>query len=278
MPTYSYDATFDGRSRPSKYGKVSIDYEILGAGTLRQLKRPVLASGYIYPMATAGRKTAPEPASGFRIGMTKTVPKKALAVSARNSGRVDMDKGHIFALELGGPDVPDNILPQFSQFQRNGVWRRMEVEALEKANSTGDLVFMSVAIVYGSASTVSRALVPSGFIVSLYVDGAGGRSLHKTYTIENRQDATDDRVGLQKDPDVDPYDAMEVIYGDAPAGRPFDRPAIGVNINGRAFAQKELGRVAAATPSMSHRSDVISGKRRASSSSSGTEPLAKRRK
>ncbi len=279
MPTYSYDKTFDGTPRPAAYGSVAIEYEILGAGTLHQRERPVLASGYVLPMgSTAGRKSAPEPQSNFRIGMTQKVPRKALALSARNTGRVDMDKGHIFALELGGPDVAHNILPQFSQFQRNGVWRRMEVEAHEIASDTSDLVFMSVAIVYGNARTVSRSLVPSGFLVNLYVEGAGGRSLRKSYQIENRQDATDDRVGLARDPDVDASDQMDVVYGDAPAGSPFDRPVLGVRVNGQSFLRQELARAAAASPSITRRSDVMCGKRASPSSSTDAGGPAKRRR
>jgi hypothetical protein len=34
--------------------------------------------------------------------------------------------GHIFALELGGPNVAENIVPQWAFFQEHGTWRQME--------------------------------------------------------------------------------------------------------------------------------------------------------
>jgi hypothetical protein len=33
------------------------------------------------------------------------------------------------ALELGGPDVSENIVPQYQQWQQSGAWRQMEVQA-----------------------------------------------------------------------------------------------------------------------------------------------------
>ncbi len=56
MPSYSFDTLFDGKKRRAEYGDVTIDYEVLNPGTIGELSRPVLASGYIYPMgSTSGR-------------------------------------------------------------------------------------------------------------------------------------------------------------------------------------------------------------------------------
>lgn len=236
MPSYSFDVLFDGKKRPAAYGDVTVDYETINPGLARQFTRPVLASGYIYPMgSTSGRASAPEPQSGFRIGATKKIPKAATAVSARNTGRVDMDKGHIFALELGGPDVAQNICPQFSQLQRNGEWRRMEVEAWKFADESDHLVFMTIAIVYGTGQTFSRALTPAGFLVELLEDDGRSRSLLKSYKIYNTQDLTDDKIAWRADPDAEQA-PVEMQYGASSGPRTFDRPAIGVRINGRDHA------------------------------------------
>ena len=261
MPTYSFNSLFDGKKRPTEYGDVSIEYETIHPGTMAERERPVLARGYIYPLhGTSGRKSAPEPSSGFRIAMTKSVPKKALQVSARNTGRTDMDKGHIFALELGGPDVPANICPQFSQLQRNGEWRKMEVDAYAIAEACDNLVFMTLGVVYGTAQTVSRSLVPKGFLVELHEETSGGRTLIKSYQILNSQDHTDDMMALRKDPAHDPTDeSMTVVYGDAQPGSPFDRPALGVSIGGRPMVQQALGRLSAASSSISRANDLSGG-------------------
>lgn len=87
MPdTYEFTTLFDGTERPTEYGSVSIHYEKGNPGGRNELHRPIYAAGFIcLPGGTTGRKSAPEPASGFRVGMTKNMPKKALAISGRNN-------------------------------------------------------------------------------------------------------------------------------------------------------------------------------------------------
>ena len=256
MPTYSFSTMYNGVKRPSAYGDISIEYETLSPGTSGEMMRPVLAHGYICPPGTtSGRKGAPEPLSGFRIGMTKNLPKKALAISARNTGRSDIDKGHIFALELGGPDVPANICPQFSQFQRNGEWRAMEIEALAFDEASDELVFMSIAVAYGQAKTRSRALVPAGFLIELIVDDGGTRTLLKSYQIYNAQDSTDDMMAYRLDSDIEMESerpSHEIVYGQGTAQNPFDRPVIGVQIGNRPNVQHAMSNLINATPSILH--------------------------
>ncbi|MGK3983857.1 DNA/RNA non-specific endonuclease [Sorangium sp. So ce136] len=56
-----------------------------------------------------GRQDAPSPNSGFEIGK-----------------KLGTDKGHLMALQLGGPDVSENIVPQPSEWQASGCWRELE--------------------------------------------------------------------------------------------------------------------------------------------------------
>lgn len=206
MCQYKFNTLFDGSKRPPEYGDVTIVYEIINPGTKFEWRRPTLAFGCIYPLdSTKGRKTAPEPLSGFRISNTKRVPKKALALSMRNTGRVDMDKGHIFALELGGPDVPANICPQWSQFQRNGEWRQMETDAYDIAaqqGELGNLVHMRVEIFYSGAQSLSRAGAPQRFCVKLFVVGAN--NLLREWRIDNTHSATDDMMFERQANVIDP--------------------------------------------------------------------------
>lgn len=215
MRTTTFDTLADRKTkRPAESGVVTVVEEARDLWTRRlkrsrgkqgwvyakqRMFRPVLVHGIVVPTTTKGRKAAPEPASGYRVGMTKRVPKKILALSARNRGAADMDKGHIMALELGGPDVPQNICPQFSLFQQSGEWRKMEEQALALAEygaGFGTKVHMTVHVLYGSSPSFSRSTVPARFVVELRSDDAAGTIFH-TYRIENTQSRNDDYRAAQ---------------------------------------------------------------------------------
>jgi hypothetical protein len=180
--------------------------------------------------------------------MTKKMPAKALEVSPRNTGFADIDKGHIFALELGGPDLPMNICGQFSQLQRNGEWRRMEVAALELAEEMSPkLIFMSIGIVYGNTSSAKRSRVPLGFLIELSDTGQSG-SLLKSFKILNTQDLTDDKMLYRRDVDAGDEKEVQVVYGPYSSPTSFDRPVLGVQIAGRSEILAPLSRRASLTP------------------------------
>jgi hypothetical protein len=77
--------------------------------------RPVVLAGGVTRTATGGRPGAPVPICGLDIDNTS------------------LGRGHIMALELGGPDVSENIVPQYQQWQQTGAWRQMEVRAEQTA-------------------------------------------------------------------------------------------------------------------------------------------------
>jgi hypothetical protein len=82
--------------------------------------RPLRVEGLIMPVTTSGRATAPSSVTGFKT-----------------SG-LQMDKGHLMALELGGPDVGCNIIPQGRRLNEHGPWRQMETSLkLTAANKMG---------------------------------------------------------------------------------------------------------------------------------------------
>ena len=63
----------------------------------------------------------------------KRCPKRSFVVPMPYDVRTftsEMDKGHIFALELGGPNVRWNIVMQPSNWQRFGYWREYEKQLL----------------------------------------------------------------------------------------------------------------------------------------------------
>lgn len=71
-------------------------------------QRPIALIGKIVVQGTGDRPSPPECISGFLAGATP------------------FSKGHIMALELGGPDVSENIVPQYNLWQANYNWRKME--------------------------------------------------------------------------------------------------------------------------------------------------------
>jgi hypothetical protein len=83
-------------------------------GILMNGNCPTLMAGFIQVVATTGRDNPPDPYSGFACGNSPYA------------------KGHIMALELGGPDISENIVPQFGQWQGVGEWRQMEVEVANR--------------------------------------------------------------------------------------------------------------------------------------------------
>jgi hypothetical protein len=123
MPNYFFTETITGE-RPNDYGAVAIQTE--GIPTRKgTFWRPVYVAGLVYPMSTPERKKikTPEPLAPIRVSR---VTRKRKQINVRNSGFIDADKGHLFGLSLGGPNVTYNIVPQWSHFQRNGEWGQME--------------------------------------------------------------------------------------------------------------------------------------------------------
>src|SRR5262249_54798671 len=83
-----------------------IAYSIVGDDQVPA--RPIALMGRITPKSTKGRGSPPAPFSGFSCDYTP------------------FDKGHIMALELNGPDISENIVPQYGQWQETGRWKQME--------------------------------------------------------------------------------------------------------------------------------------------------------
>lgn len=98
-------------------------------------KLPVLLAGIISTTTTKGRPSPPSPFSGF---------------ACENSPYA---KGHIMALELGGPDIAENIVPQFGLWQGVGEWRKME----DRVGKNGDGELFTVCLEYEFTETKRSA-------------------------------------------------------------------------------------------------------------------------
>ena len=129
---------FKGKKRPSEFGSVTITFEEI-AHVRGAVVRTVSVSGIVAVGSTKGRPGAPEPRSGIRVSTAKNVPSAyhydpETGDNAYNTGFVDAEKGHIMALELGGPDLADNIVPQWAKWQGSGEWRQVEVAIKKMAD------------------------------------------------------------------------------------------------------------------------------------------------
>lgn len=161
--------------RSKQAGPVSITMEIvqiyeLGKPVKRE--RPIRVAGLVEPTVTKGRGGAPDPISGKQIYFGAKEGPKSSIKAPRNNGMPDAERGHIMALELGGPDIPANIVPQWAKFQGADTWRKMEVAVLKKAKELpkGQKLNYIVEVFYKSSGDLTPTLntfaMPTGFKVS----------------------------------------------------------------------------------------------------------------
>lgn len=87
--------------------------------------RPAAVVGGITIHDTNDRENPPPPICGLDIDYTP------------------LGRGHVMALQLGGHDVRENIVPQYQQWQQTGAWRVMERNAMAHA-SGGNFVFVAL--------------------------------------------------------------------------------------------------------------------------------------
>jgi hypothetical protein len=99
---------------------------------------PVVAVGKVVETNTGDREATQDPMTGFLCDGTP------------------LGKGHIIALFLGGPDIPENYAPQYEQWQQGGAWKKMETDILDLAKAAGNSVdvYMVVRLTYGNTGNI----------------------------------------------------------------------------------------------------------------------------
>ena len=97
--------------------------EITGIVQRNMIKR---ITGVVLPVATNAKKC---PKRSFVIPLPIDI----------QSYTTENDKGHVMALELGGPNARWNIVMQPSQWQRFGHWRQFEKKIMRLAMKTYEL-------------------------------------------------------------------------------------------------------------------------------------------
>lgn len=107
------------------YGPVHITVEVLERAEIRNNRRqgweghegkaarPTFLMGTVIPVFVGPRNT-PDPESEWPM-------------------QKGQDRGHVMALQLGGPNDPANIVPMWAHWQRHEEWRQMERVVYRKA-------------------------------------------------------------------------------------------------------------------------------------------------
>jgi hypothetical protein len=214
--------TFEQRQAAS--GPVRITLEAIEYRG-KPYSRPVQIEGYIEPTVTTGRLGAPDPNAGFQVYMPRSEGARTPALSIpheRNTGRPDVERGHIMALELGGPDIPQNIVPQWAKFQGSGDWRKVEVLALAKAEEAAKksiLLNYKVQVFYkqyrdNQSASYIGATFPTGFRVTIQEFDAKHQALGDEQVLFDQgqaQNITDESLAMRQFVQTD-----EVEEGDYP--------------------------------------------------------------
>lgn len=198
---------FDGSQRDQKYGSVKIQIEEVTFGGSKKVIRPTKVTGLILITKTKGRASAPEPIAQLRVSQSPA-PKSDVRTE-RDTGRADVQKGHIMALELGGPDIRENIVPQWAQWQSNGVWRQMERQVLkiaENEKKNGNFVLFDATVNYQTKTDLAnanliRVAFPVGFTVTLTILDQNKNPISGAQLVFDNpqaQDLTDDKMFLRQ--------------------------------------------------------------------------------
>lgn len=180
-----YGALRSRRLNNTEYGPVRIQLEDVPASSSSAFgHRPRVVQGVVMTIPVGNRDQTPNPSAGWN--------------DRWNGGGVD--RGHLFGLSLGGPDVPENIVPQWSNWQRNGQWREMErivrARTAEVQDASRPLwggapqrsVFLRIEVIYPHTNLQSMRTwaFPSRFIVTAYVcDRQTGQEIQGVERIYN---------------------------------------------------------------------------------------------
>jgi len=182
--SYKFDEKINGKKRDKP---VEIIIETMGwfYARIPVFERPIYVEGVIEVTEVDVHPNTPHPISQFSVSAS-VKSRNFMKGNVRNSGRPDMHKDYIMTLELGGPDVPFNIIPLWANFQNNANWKKFETNAKNLAmNSQEELIFQASAIYLDSESAFDRASTPVG----IYVDILEGDNVVDSFRLEQRPSA-----------------------------------------------------------------------------------------
>jgi|GEM_PF-5606256 len=179
--SYKFDEKINEKKRDKP---VEIIIETMGwfYARIPVFERPVYVEGVIEVTEVDVRPDTPHPISQFSVS-TSVKNRNFMKGKVRNSGRPELHKDYIMALELGGPDVPFNIIPLWANIQNNAAWRKFATNAKKLAmNSQEEVIFQAYAIYLDSEVDFERASTPVG----IYVDIIEGDNVVDSFRLEQR--------------------------------------------------------------------------------------------
>jgi len=183
IETTSYK--FDEKIKEIKRNKpVEIVIETMGwfYARIPVFERPIYVEGIIEVTDVDAHPHTPDPVSQFSVSAS-VKSRNFMKGNVRSSGRPDIHKEFIMALELGGPDVPFNIIPTWAGFQNNASWTKFSKNAKNLAiNSQEELIFQASVIYLDSVTEFERASTPVG----IYVDILEGDNVIDSFRLEQR--------------------------------------------------------------------------------------------
>ncbi|AWL42304.1 DUF4157 domain-containing protein [Streptomyces sp. SM18] len=178
------------------------------------IRRPTTVTGQIKKTGTTGRPGAPNPLAVTSLhaqyrqavanGQATTSLTEADVWSDLFAG-AGYDRGHIMGLEVGGVDVCENIVPQWSLNQQSGAWRKIERDLT--AASNGDDVEFSVT--YASSTGGYQTVMVPKDISAKVTSRTTGQS--NSLTWDNRPDDNDlFRAGVSPEERPEAYEATKI--------------------------------------------------------------------
>ncbi len=177
--SYKFDEKINEKKRDKP---VEIIIETVGwfYARIPVFERPVYVEGVIEVTEVDAHPNTPDPISQFSVSAS-VKSRNFMKGNVRNSGRPDIHKGYIMALDLGGPDVPFNIIPLWANLQNNVAWKKFEANAKSLAmNSKEELVFQAYATYLDSETVFERASIPVG----IYVEIIEGDNVVNSFKLE----------------------------------------------------------------------------------------------
>jgi len=182
--SYKFDEKINEKKRDKP---VEIVIETMGwfYARIPVFERPVYVEGVIEVTEVDVHPNTPHPISQFSVSAS-VKNRNFMKGKVRNSGRPDMHKDYIMALELGGPNVPFNIIPLWANIQNNAAWRKFATNAKKLAmNSQEEVIFQASAIYLDAEASFDRASIPVG----IYVDIIEGDNVVDSFSLEQSPSA-----------------------------------------------------------------------------------------
>jgi hypothetical protein len=105
----------------------------------------------------------------------------------------DTDRGHLIAIDFGGPEDPKNLVPMWGTFNRCGRWKEVERELVTWVEQQSMECVVTIAVAYPTSTTVDDPRIPIAFQVSVQTVAAQNPASRTWPIIDHRRPVPDNR-------------------------------------------------------------------------------------